>query len=167
MSEREIASDTGHKPYARDAIQASMQVVKKSMAEHYPGDIVGSLRAQRSYPAGVRMNKGPNRIEVRPVYPRKPLMHFCYRLLNLHHYGTIVGTDGLLRETEAKLGRPSSAGEDVKIRHVKLINAHAVCHATSSFTLRRIHSDHCMRIHAQASRVGLPSHLAMLGHRCF
>jgi enoyl-CoA hydratase/carnithine racemase len=51
-----------------DAIQASMQVVKKSMAEHYPGDIVGSLRAQRSYPAGVRMNRGPNRIEVRPAY---------------------------------------------------------------------------------------------------
>jgi crotonobetainyl-CoA hydratase len=55
-----------------DAIQASMQVVKKSMAEHYPGDIVGSLRAQRSYPAGVRMNKGPNRIEVRPAVARQP-----------------------------------------------------------------------------------------------
>ena len=50
-----------------DAIQASMQVVKKSMAEHHTGDIVGSMRAQKSYPAGVRMNKGPNRIEVRSI----------------------------------------------------------------------------------------------------
>ena len=64
-----------------DAIQASMQVVKKSMAEHYTGDIVGSMRAQKSYPAGVRMNKGPNRIEVRSspcaALPSEPLGCSC------------------------------------------------------------------------------------------
>jgi len=51
-----------------DAIQASMQVVKKSMAEHHSGDIVGSLKAQRTYPAGVRMNKGPNRSGFSPLF---------------------------------------------------------------------------------------------------
>ena len=52
-----------------DAIQASMQVVKKSMAEEL--SLVGSVRAQRDYPAAVRMNKGPNRLEGPTAFSEK------------------------------------------------------------------------------------------------
>ena len=54
-----------------DAIQASMQTIKRSMAEHYNGDVVGSLRAQKGYPAAIRMNKGPNRREGPTAFAEK------------------------------------------------------------------------------------------------